>query len=209
MMSLHRLASRDEAGQRPLSLLAVDIDHFKHVNDEFGHAGGDEALRLVVALMRETLTEGQILSRIGGEEFAVLLPGADEAEAAATAERLRHHLEHSAIDVEGRGVGGSGERITTLELDQSLRVTPSSALMGDLKALLGREKVQLTFPPEAGAAGPSGNRYGDPAGHTCIAVAGPLERTATLRTGSSDRRANMRAFALRALELLAEQIGAK
>jgi diguanylate cyclase (GGDEF)-like protein len=94
----------DEAarGVRPLSLLAVDIDHFKHVNDEFGHAGGDEALRLVVALMQETLAEGQILSRIGGEEFAVLLPGADEAEAAATAERLRRHLERSAIDVEGR-----------------------------------------------------------------------------------------------------------
>ena len=94
----------DEAarGVRPLSLLAVDIDHFKHLNDEFGHAGGDEALRLVVALMRETLAEGQILSRIGGEEFAVLLPGADEAEAAVTAERLRRHLEHSPIDIEGR-----------------------------------------------------------------------------------------------------------
>ena len=94
----------DEAarGVRPLSLLAVDIDHFKHVNDEFGHAGGDEALRLVVALMQQTLGEGQILSRIGGEEFAVLLPGADEAEAAATADRLRRHLEHSPIDIEGR-----------------------------------------------------------------------------------------------------------
>jgi diguanylate cyclase (GGDEF)-like protein len=88
--------------RRPLSLLAVDIDHFKLVNDEFGHAGGDEALRLVVALMRQTLAEGQILSRIGGEEFAVLLPGSDAAEASATAERLRRHLECSAVDVDGR-----------------------------------------------------------------------------------------------------------
>jgi len=62
---------------------------------------------------------------------------------------------------------------------------------------------------EAGAAGPSGNRYGDPAGHTCIAVAGPVERAITLRTGNDDRRANMFAFAQRALELLAEQLGAK
>jgi PncC family amidohydrolase len=62
---------------------------------------------------------------------------------------------------------------------------------------------------EAGAAGPTGNRYGDPAGHTCIAVAGPSERTFTLRTGSADRRANMRAFAARALEQLAAEIGAK
>ncbi len=87
---------------KPLSLLAVDIDHFKHVNDEFGHEGGDEALRLVVALMRQTLAEGQILSRIGGEEFAVLLPGADEDDARLIAERLRRHLECSPIDVDGR-----------------------------------------------------------------------------------------------------------
>jgi diguanylate cyclase (GGDEF)-like protein len=107
---------------RPLSLLAVDIDHFKHVNDEFGHEGGDEALRLVVALMRETLAEGQILSRIGGEEFAVLLPGADEPTAAVTAERLRRHLESSAVNVDGRelylkisaGVATLGPNIETL-----------------------------------------------------------------------------------------------
>jgi len=59
---------------------------------------------------------------------------------------------------------------------------------------------------ETGAAGPSGNRYGDPAGHTCIAIAGRKESAATLQTGSADRAANMRAFARRALELLAEQI---
>ena len=59
---------------------------------------------------------------------------------------------------------------------------------------------------ETGATGPTGNRYGDPAGHTCIAVAGPAERTATLRTGSAGRLPNMEAFAKRALELLAEVI---
>jgi nicotinamide-nucleotide amidase len=59
---------------------------------------------------------------------------------------------------------------------------------------------------ETGATGPTGNRYGDPAGHTCIAVAGPAERAITLRTGSSERLANMDAFARRALELLVEVI---
>jgi nicotinamide-nucleotide amidase len=61
---------------------------------------------------------------------------------------------------------------------------------------------------ETGATGPTGNRYGDPAGHTCIAVAGPAERAATLRTGSAERQANMEAFAKRALELLVEAIPA-
>ena len=62
---------------------------------------------------------------------------------------------------------------------------------------------------ETGASGPSGNRYGDPAGHTCLAIAGPRELAATLRTGSADRRANMDAFAKRALELLFEGISGK
>src|SRR5580704_15618049 len=59
---------------------------------------------------------------------------------------------------------------------------------------------------ETGATGPTGNRYGDPAGHTCIAVAGPAERAMTLHTGSSERLANMDAFAKRALDLLVEII---
>jgi nicotinamide-nucleotide amidase len=59
---------------------------------------------------------------------------------------------------------------------------------------------------ETGATGPTGNRYGDPAGHTCIAVSGPAERAITLRTGSAERIANMDAFAKRALELLVEVI---
>jgi nicotinamide-nucleotide amidase len=58
---------------------------------------------------------------------------------------------------------------------------------------------------ETGAAGPTGNRYGDAPGHSCIAVVGPaIERAITLETGASDRQANMRAFTLRALEVFAE-----
>jgi PncC family amidohydrolase len=56
---------------------------------------------------------------------------------------------------------------------------------------------------ETGATGPSGNRYGDPPGHTCLALAGPAERAITLETGSAERLANMRAFAAAALHLLA------
>jgi len=67
-----------------------------------------------------------------------------------------------------------------------------------------RDKWQSTWGiAEIGAAGPAGNRYGDPAGTSCIAVAGSSERSATIRTGSDNRVANMRAFASEALELLA------
>ena len=78
-----------------------------------------------------------------------------------------------------------------------------------LIARLVRERHGATWGfGETGATGPSGNRYGDPAGHTCLAVAGPTERATTLRTGNSDRLANMDAFATRSLELLVEVIAA-
>jgi len=62
---------------------------------------------------------------------------------------------------------------------------------------------------EGGAAGPTGNRYGDPAGHVCLAVTGPVERSTTLRTGSADRVANMHAFAAAALKLFYETLEGK
>ena len=72
-----------------------------------------------------------------------------------------------------------------------------------------RERLGATWGlAEAGAAGPTGNRYGDPAGHSCFAVAGPTERTRALRTGMADREFNMRLFSSHALALLAETIGA-
>jgi len=72
-----------------------------------------------------------------------------------------------------------------------------------------RERHDATWGlSETGASGPTGNRYGDPPGHTCIGIVGPSERAVTLRTGSADRHANMRAFSRRALELLAEAVGA-
>jgi len=78
-----------------------------------------------------------------------------------------------------------------------------------LMARTAREQFSASWSlAESGATGPTGNRYGDPAGHTCLAVAGAIERAITLETGSSDRVANMRAFAAAALDLLAECLAA-
>jgi nicotinamide-nucleotide amidase len=72
-----------------------------------------------------------------------------------------------------------------------------------------RERFGATWAvAEIGASGPSGNRYGDAAGHSCVAIAGPVERSVTIETGSSDRIANMYVFAAKALELLAQSIAA-
>jgi PncC family amidohydrolase len=87
---------------------------------------------------------------------------------------------------------------------------PSTESYAQLNARRMRERHGATWGlGETGATGPTGNRYGDAAGHTCIAVAGPIERAITLETGSADRQANMDAFTKRALELLYEAISAK
>jgi nicotinamide-nucleotide amidase len=91
---------------------------------------------------------------------------------------------------------------------QGLR--PSTEAYAQLNARRVRERLGTTWAlGETGATGPTGNRYGDAAGHTCIAVAGPVERAITLETGNADRQANMQTFAKRALELLYEAISAK
>ena len=77
-----------------------------------------------------------------------------------------------------------------------------------LLARTARERFDSTWGlSETGAAGPTGNPYGDAAGHTCIAIAGPVSRAITLETGQGDRVANMRAFAKAALELLLHELG--
>jgi nicotinamide-nucleotide amidase len=89
-------------------------------------------------------------------------------------------------------------------LDQFRSATEPHAL---LLARRARAQFAATWGlAETGATGPSGNRYGDPAGHTCLAIVGTAERAITLETGSSDRIANMRAFAAAALELLADNL---
>ena len=77
-------------------------------------------------------------------------------------------------------------------------------------AKTARERFDATWAlSESGAAGPTGNRYGDAAGHSCIAIVGPSERTITIETGQSDRVANMRAFAAAALDELVKVLSAR
>ena len=97
---LHRLG-------QPAAVLLVDIDHFKRVNDLHGHLTGDRVLRAVADGLRSQLREGDVLGRFGGEEFAVLLPGADEQEARRVAERLRRGVAEVGVSVD-LPVGSTG-----------------------------------------------------------------------------------------------------
>jgi len=84
----------------PLSFFMLDIDLFKQVNDTYGHKSGDIVLKRMAAVCRETLREIDIIGRVGGEEFAILLPETDKAEAAEVAERLRAVLANQKVPLE-------------------------------------------------------------------------------------------------------------
>lgn len=77
------------------------MDHFKRINDKYGHACGDECLRRVAATLRGSLSESDVLGRYGGEEFVAVLPGRNGAAAREIAERLRAAVERLQIDWEG------------------------------------------------------------------------------------------------------------
>ncbi|MGE4373119.1 MAG: GGDEF domain-containing protein [Xanthobacter sp.] len=78
---------------RGVGFLALDIDHFKHVNDTYGHATGDVVLQLVAEVLRETVRKQDIVARAGGEEFVAVLPNVDEETVAHVAERIRLSVE--------------------------------------------------------------------------------------------------------------------
>jgi diguanylate cyclase (GGDEF)-like protein len=88
-----RILQRAERLGQPVSVLYIDADHFKSVNDRFGHDAGDRALRLIAREIQESLRPTDVSGRFGGEEFVALLPGSDQLDAARVAERLRKRIE--------------------------------------------------------------------------------------------------------------------
>lgn len=110
----------------PLSLLVIDLDHFKTVNDTFGHAAGDMVLRELAHVLRRELREVDIVGRLGGEEFAVLLPETELEEARRVAERLLSAIRAGRVPVKG------GEARFTA----SIGVTAMSGREGSVGSLL-------------------------------------------------------------------------
>ncbi|MBI3285816.1 MAG: GGDEF domain-containing protein [Burkholderiales bacterium] len=96
-----RLLKQGQRSGLPTSLLMLDIDHFKSVNDRYGHAAGDLALRAVAQRLGATLRETDLAARIGGEEFVVLLPDTAREPALTAAERLRLAIQDAGVSVPG------------------------------------------------------------------------------------------------------------
>jgi diguanylate cyclase (GGDEF)-like protein len=140
---------RARARGLPITLLFLDLDHFKSINDSFGHAAGDACLRAVIEPIHAELRQSDVIGRYGGEEFVVLLSSADAAAAAPIAERIRERVAN--VRVEGFGA--------PIRMSCSIGVAASDALgvwgehliaRADAAVYLakrsGRNQVQMAYP---------------------------------------------------------------
>ena len=129
-------------GGPPLSCLVIDFDHFKRINDEYGHAAGDAVLRGVAAALRDALRPYDILARLGGEEFLVILPGIGPEEVLPVAERLRQIVSGTSIVF--------GPARTPLAVTVSIGIATSTGGTEDVGALLSRADLALYAAKKAG-----------------------------------------------------------
>ena len=152
------------------------------------------AAGLATALRRRGETLAVVESSAGGLIAAALL-----AQAGASAFFLGGAVVYTAT---------ARTALLGITADEMTGIRSASEPYAVLLARRARERLGADWAlVETGAAGPGGNRYGDAAGHSCLAVAGPVERVLTIETGSADRVQNMRAFAAAALALLGEVLG--
>lgn len=87
------VASDCQRSGRPLAVIQLDLDHFKHINDRYGHQAGDRVLSMVASTLSSAVRQGDLLGRVGGEEFCIVMPNTTLQEAAAVAERLRQRIQ--------------------------------------------------------------------------------------------------------------------
>jgi diguanylate cyclase (GGDEF)-like protein len=159
MDALEREAARASREGRPLALVMADLDHFKSVNDNFGHLAGDAVLREAARRMLGTARPYDLVGRYGGEEFLIVLPGCDAAEALRFGERLRERIAAPVAD-------GPARIAVTVSLGVAAQDGPADAAVLLRAAdealyrakLAGRNRVELAALPGAPPAAPDRER---------------------------------------------------
>ncbi|MGO4677050.1 diguanylate cyclase [Bosea sp. 2YAB26] len=139
-------ALRDGAAQRPVSMLAFDLDHFKAINDRYGHDAGDAVLRLFAAVSRDIAGANGVIGRLGGEEFAILLPGLDSMAASRIGETVAREFAERAARSDGL------QMTATVSIGLAEAASNATALAELLSAAdlalykakaLGRNRIQI------------------------------------------------------------------
>jgi diguanylate cyclase len=132
-----RELQRQKRSHQPLSVLMIDVDRFKAINDQYGHPVGDEVIRGIAGIMRECVRDIDIAGRYGGDEFAVLLPGTSLSGALLVGERIRQRVESGSFDFRARArctVSIGAAEATPLTHDLRAWITEADAALYRAKA---------------------------------------------------------------------------
>jgi diguanylate cyclase (GGDEF)-like protein len=141
LQELEKEVDRSKRYKRPLSVLVLDLDYFKDVNDTYGHASGDAVLQTLSAACSSILRTEDVFARMGGEEFGILFPETGSEEAVQVAERIRKLVEHLKV---------TAENGATIRFTASLGVTSLQEDGQSLESLLQRADRALYAAKEAG-----------------------------------------------------------
>jgi diguanylate cyclase (GGDEF)-like protein len=155
MEAADRVVAQRARKALPVSILLFDLDHFKSINDRFGHAVGDDTLRLFARTIHTTLRTTDIMGRFGGEEFLALLP-AGASEAAIAAERVRNAFQTVAVEVSGHSLRAT---VSIGIAAASAPVVIATLLQRADRALYraksnGRNRIEQAVPEDAGLPAP-------------------------------------------------------
>jgi diguanylate cyclase (GGDEF)-like protein len=146
MAFAERAFGRGGRDKNPISLLIFDLDHFKTINDTFGHASGDRALQVFADVLSRVLRPSDFAGRIGGEEFAVVLPGCGIEAAFAIANRVRTAFQGDAYFLDGQHIAAtvSVGVASTSDQARSLHeiIVSADAALYEAKSL-GRNRVTI------------------------------------------------------------------
>lgn len=125
--------NRSKRYRRPLAIALLDIDHFKQINDEYGHLVGDQALKQLSQILQDMVRETDVVARYGGEEFMIIMPETRLRSAMAAAERVRQKVEETVFEMKVAGTMGRSSSKLSVQFTVSLGVAsyPTHASRGD------------------------------------------------------------------------------
>ena len=151
--AVDREFSRAVRERSPVALVMADIDHFKMVNDTYGHPAGDAVLRVVASRLREGMRRYDVMGRYGGEEFLLLLPGCNRENAEVQTERLRRLISDVPVEYEGLMIPvalslGVSVNAGTAQVDPDASIKLADAALYRAKAK-GRNRVEFADPPSS------------------------------------------------------------
>jgi diguanylate cyclase (GGDEF)-like protein len=175
------LCERQGRKSRPLTLMMFDLDHFKSVNDRFGHAAGDDVLRVFAQVARKSTRATDIIGRLGGEEFTAVVPESMEI-SIRIAERIRKSFEAAGVEIAGQAIGAT----------VSIGIATSQEPVMNIEAMLARADAALYRAKREGRnrlRGADGEHVSEAAQPISAARAG---RTAKVRQVARRKRASPR-----------------